>query len=152
MAPKKSAKKQVEKKDTAFGSGEDSTAADGMMMTISEKLKTQGRTKKAAGPASTGESSTQGTPAPTSVKMDSPASQIDKPTAPKKKGTATAIKRPSGPPKQPKKVSAVDAMSKSYLPLMLCTIYVLIIISTAREIREEQPRECDSRIFCPEPL
>ncbi|PVH88897.1 hypothetical protein DL98DRAFT_565742 [Cadophora sp. DSE1049] len=75
-------------------------------MSISEKIKAEGRKRKA--PSDT-PSSQQGTPAPsTTQKLSSPApksgspapTKMDKPPIPKKKGTAAPVKKPA--PKRPR--------------------------------------------------
>ncbi|CZT03354.1 related to SPP1 Subunit of the COMPASS complex, which methylates histone H3 on lysine 4 [Rhynchosporium agropyri] len=87
-------------------------------MSISEKIKSEGRKRKTA---SDTPSSQQGTPAPTNAqKLSSPApksnspapTKMDKPPIPKKKGTAAPVKRPT--PKRPK--SEAEKMDKSGTP------------------------------------
>ena len=76
-------------------------------MSISEKIKAEGRKRKA--PPIDTPSSQQGTPAPsTSQKLSSPApksgspapTKMDNPPLPKKKGTAAPVKKPA--PKRPR--------------------------------------------------
>ena len=76
-------------------------------MSISEKIKAEGRKRKA--PPTDTPSSQQGTPAPsTAQKLSSPApksgspapTKMDKPPVPKKKGTAAPVKKPA--PKRPR--------------------------------------------------
>ncbi|KAH7336233.1 hypothetical protein BKA65DRAFT_403055 [Rhexocercosporidium sp. MPI-PUGE-AT-0058] len=88
-------------------------------MSISEKIKSEGRKRKA--PSDT-PSSQQGTPAPTTTqKLSSPApksgspapTKMEKPPIPKKKGTAAPVKKPA--PKRPKS-EAEKAAEKSGTP------------------------------------
>jgi COMPASS component SPP1 len=104
MAPKK--KEATIKKETSSSSRDGTPGGDGIPMSISEKIKSEGRARKAPPPAP---SSSQGTPAPSTAPkqgtpsigptMNSPApekassvppSKIQKPA---KKGTATTVKK-----------------------------------------------------------
>jgi COMPASS component SPP1 len=90
-APKKAA---PVKKESSTGSRDATPGGDIMPMSISEKIKSEGRARKAS---SAGPSSAQGTPAPAPAMKSSPAppaAKIDKP-ATKKKGTAAPVKKPT---------------------------------------------------------
>ncbi len=83
------------KKEISTISRDATPGGDIMPMSISEKIKSEGRARKAS---SAGPSSSHGTPAPSATAMKSspapPTAKIDKPTT-KKKGTAAPVKKPT---------------------------------------------------------
>jgi len=99
--PKPQPVKKVERKESFTDLRDDAFTSDNIPMSISEKIKSEGRARKVPSDApSASASSNHGSPAPTMApKMSSPAPpKVDKP--PKKRGIAAPVKKQTA--KKPK--------------------------------------------------
>ncbi|TVY56256.1 Set1 complex component spp1, partial [Lachnellula suecica] len=118
-APKPKPKTQTPtlKKEPSTSSRDGTPGGDRMQpLSISEQIKQEGRARKAP---SVAPSSKQSTPAPSTARMESPSSKIDKSSPPrpvvKKKGIAAPVKKPTRP-KQDERFSKPAAKSGSPRP------------------------------------